>query len=82
MKPTTQDDFIHYDHESRIVRLETTIENINQTLIRMEKRFDGIDNKLDKLDSRIWFVFCFLLTTMLGGFTALLGVMAHGFHWL
>ncbi len=34
------------DHESRITRLECTIENINATLGRFEKRFDKIDDQL------------------------------------
>jgi hypothetical protein len=37
------------DHESRITRLEVIIENINQTLIRMDKRFDSIDDSIRDL---------------------------------
>ena len=54
--------------ESRITRLEVTIENINSTLIRIEKKFDDkfsemdkkldskfseVDKKIDKLDLRM-----------------------------
>jgi hypothetical protein len=68
---TKNDGYIHYDHESRIVRLETTIENINQTLIRIE-------TKTDKLSSRIWANFYWTI----GGFASILYVLAHGFHWI
>lgn len=64
-------DYIENNHESRITRLEVTIENINQNLSQ-------INNKLDKLDNRIWQMMLFTV----GGFAALLAVMARGFHWL
>ncbi len=66
------------DHESRIIRLEVIIENINNTLINLNNRMDRIENKLDKIDARTWQLMLF----MVGGFSTLLGVMAHGFHWL
>lgn len=77
------------DHESRLTRLEVTIENINGTLGRIEKRFDQIDkrfdlmdqkidSKFDSLNNRIWFNFYW----MIGGFATILGVLAHGLHWL
>jgi chromosome segregation ATPase len=37
----------------RIVRLETIIENINSTLLRMDKRFDTLETKIDQLDNKI-----------------------------
>lgn len=63
------------DHEGRIVRLEVIIENINNTLIHITNRLERLE---DKIDSN----FKWLLGLYMGGFTALLGVMAHGFHWL
>lgn len=67
----------HYDHESRIVRLEVTIENIDKTLTAMNKRFDQIDRKFESIEKKMWFQFFFLLTTI-GGLGT---IMAHGFHW-
>ena len=35
-------------HETRISLLEQSITNINETLIRFEKRFDKLDQKIDQ----------------------------------
>jgi hypothetical protein len=64
-------EYYRLDHESRITRLETTIENMNQTLIRIE-------NKIDKLDSRIWSNFYWTIAS----FAAILLLIAHGFKWI
>jgi len=37
----------------RLAILETTVVNINETLIRMERRFDKIDEKLERMDQKI-----------------------------
>ena len=42
-----------YSDETRIALLEQSINNINNTLVRFEKRFDQIDAKFDKLDTKI-----------------------------
>ncbi len=63
-----------FNHESRIVRLEVMIENINQTLIRME-------NKLDKIESNMQSDFRWLLSLMILFAGILCGLIAKGFHW-
>jgi uncharacterized coiled-coil protein SlyX len=56
--------------EIRLAIVEHTIKTINDTLVRFEKRFDKLE---DKMDSQ----FKWLLTIIAGlGF-----IMAHGFHW-
>jgi hypothetical protein len=70
-----------HDHESRITRLEVTNENINATLLRLEKKMDDgfykldlrIDNletkfngRLERLDSRLWQIMLLMGTTVLG----------------
>lgn len=61
-------------HESRIVRLEVIIENINNTLMRLERRLDTIEK--DVKDNFKW-----TITTMIGFALVLCGCMAKGFHW-
>lgn len=56
--------------ESRITKVETSIDNINQTMSRMELH-------LDKLDSKIDTNFKWLLGIIVG----LVTIMAKGFHW-
>jgi peptidoglycan hydrolase CwlO-like protein len=42
-----------YSDDVRLALLEQSINNINSTLVRFEKRFDQIDAKIDKLDTKI-----------------------------
>ena len=75
--------------ETRVAILEHIARTTTASLERIERRFDAIDRRLDATDRRIDALsaehradFRWLLGVMLGGFGALLGVMAHGFHWL
>jgi hypothetical protein len=77
------------DMESRVAVLEqiarttsASLERIERRLDAMEGRFTGIDRRFDALNSEHRADFRWLLGAMLGGFGAMLGVMAHGFHWL
>jgi hypothetical protein len=72
---------IDYDHESRIVRLEVVIENINQTLIRIDKRLDRIEDRLERIEQSVWGNFKYLVTTMIGFSAIICTIMAKGFHW-
>ena len=81
------------EHEGRVTRIELSIENISQTLLRLEKRIDSIDNKMDStlkgldnkidvgfksLNDRLWNNFYW----MIGGFTGVLGLLAKVLHWI
>jgi hypothetical protein len=61
--------------ESRVAVLEQIARTTTASLERIERRMDalGAEHRAD---------FRWLLGIMLGGFAALLGAMAHGFHWL
>lgn len=37
----------HYSDDVRLALLEQSVNNINDTLIRFEKRFDQLDSKID-----------------------------------
>ncbi len=41
-----------YSDDVRLALLEQSIVNINDTLVRFEKRFDHIDQKFDRLDNK------------------------------
>lgn len=75
-------DSIENNHESRITRLEVTIENINQTLIRFDKRFDDLEDKFEshfnKLDNRMWQMMLF----MFSGFGSTLFILAKIKGWV
>lgn len=81
------------DHERKLTRIEIAMESINQTLLRLEKRADSIDGKLDnaakafdrKIDvyfksfnDRLWNNFYWILA----GFTSILGVLGRILHWI
>ena len=82
---------INYSHseETRLALLEQSINNINDTMVRFEKRFDKIDErfdkigeKLDKIDAKIDANLKWILKIFLPIFLGMLGVMARGFHWI
>lgn len=70
------------NHENRITRLEVINENINSTLLRIEKRMDFLDQDMKQgfkdINNRLWTNFFWSI----GGFIGILGILAHGFHWL
>ena len=84
-----------YSDEVRLALLEQSINNIDATLIRFEKRFDSIDNEFKDIKTEFKevrkemksdFRWIFGLTLGLGGtglgfILGLGGIMAHGFHW-
>ncbi len=86
---------IEHSEETRISLLELSIQHINETLLRLEKRFDKIDSKFDKVDSRLesidnkidsnfkWLLSFVLsgLGLMISGFAGIFAIMAHGFKW-
>ena len=82
--------------ESRVAVLEQIARGTSASLERLERRFDGVERRFEAVDRRFDAMdrrfdalaaehrgdFRWLLGIMLGGFGAMLGVMAHGFHWL
>ena len=84
------------DMESRVAVLEQIARSTAASLERIERRLDamegrftglegrftGIDRRFDALNSEHRADFRWLLGLMLAQTGALLGVMAHGFHWL
>ncbi len=50
---TTQKIKDTYSDDVRLALLEQSINNINSTLVRFEKRFDQIDEKFDRANSNI-----------------------------
>lgn len=77
------------DMESRVAVLEQIARTTNATLERMERRLDliGVEFRASVAEQRAdfrWLLGIMLagFGTMIGLFAGLLGVMAHGFHWL
>jgi hypothetical protein len=76
-----------------LATLEEIARSTKVTLERIERRLDTIERRLDAIEDRFTrrfdmmvsdqrSDFRWVLGIMLGGFGALLGVMARGFHWL
>jgi len=78
---TTQKIQTTYSDDVRLALLEQAVININDTLVRFEKRFDKIDERFDKIDQRMTSDFRWIVTIFGGLLLGLSGVMAHGFHW-
>jgi hypothetical protein len=77
------------DMESRAAVLEEIARSTAMTLARIERRLDVVDQRFDVLAASQRADFRWLVGIMFGGFSAtiagfatMLGVMAHGFHWL
>jgi hypothetical protein len=81
------------DMESRVAILEQIARATTDSLARIERRLDGMDDRMQRrFDALVaehradfrWLLGVMLsgFAAVLGGFGAVLGVMAHGFHWL
>ena len=70
-----------HSHETRIALLEQSINNINNTLVRFEKRFDRIDEKLESMQKESTADFRWLVKFIISTSVGLGALMAHGFHW-
>ncbi len=77
-----------YTDQTRLALLEQSINNINNTLIRFEKRFDKLDVRFDRVDEQLNVIrkesnsdFKWLLTIFGGLIFSLFGIMAHSLHW-
>ncbi len=72
----------HMSDDARLAILETTILNINSSLLdikhdirRLDEKIDGLQNSLQ---NRLWSNFLWLMGMMIG----LAGLIAHTQHWL
>jgi hypothetical protein len=75
----------HMKDDTRLALLEQSIGHINETMIRIEKRFDAIDKRFDRLENRIedvrknsWSQFCWVMGFMLALSTAFAGILIKG----
>jgi hypothetical protein len=66
------------DMEKRVTALVHIVQTTAATLERLERRFETMDSIMREQRAD----FRWLLGLMLAQTGALLGVMAHGFHWL
>jgi len=75
--------------DTRIALLEQSINHINETMLRIEKRFDTMDKRFDFLEARmdsgfkdvnnrLWANFFW----MIGGFAGILAVIAKASEWI
>lgn len=68
--------------ELRLGGIEQRLDGIDRRLDGADRRMDGFERRLDALAHDQHADFRWLISVMLGTAAALLGVMAHGFHWL
>lgn len=80
---------------TRIALLEQSITHINDTMLRIEKRFDAVDARFDRIELRIDALSGEMkqgfkdinnrlwsnFFWMVGGFAGILGLVAHAVHW-
>lgn len=75
--------------DTRLALLEQSIGHINESLLRIEKRFDSVEKRIDVLsddmkqgfkdvNNRLWTFFFW----MVGGYASILGLIAHALHWI
>ena len=79
---STQNIKDHYSDDVRLALLEQSVNNINDTLVRFEKRFDRIDDQFEAIKDNMKSDFRWLVTIFGSLILGLSGIMAHGFHWL
>jgi hypothetical protein len=68
--------------ERRLDAMDGRFTGLEGRFAGLEGRFAGIDRRFEALTSEHRADFRWQLGVMLGGFGALLGVMAYGFQWL
>jgi septal ring factor EnvC (AmiA/AmiB activator) len=82
--------------EARVAVLEQIARSTAAAIDRIERQLEAMGGRIDRLERRIDAIetahradFRWLMGTLLGltgmtlaGWASLLGVMAHGFHWL
>jgi hypothetical protein len=75
--------------ERRMDGFDHRMESIERRLDLFDRRMDSFDRRRDMLGARHHNDFKWILSIMFAGFSAtlagfatMLGVMAHGFHWL
>lgn len=72
-------------HETRIALLEQSILHIHEAIERIEKSmidgFSQLNMRIDKLDSRMWTNFLWLMATMLSLAGSGYYLIGKGFHW-
>ncbi len=69
-------------NSERLAILETTILNINSTMLEIKQDlkygFEKVDQKFDSLQNRLWSNFLWLMGMIIG----LSGLIAHTQHWI
>ena len=79
-------DAIEHDVKPALARLEGRFDSMESRFSSLERHFDArfgsLERRMDTLERRQHTDFIALLTIMLGGYASMLGVMAHGFHWI
>ena len=75
-------DFSANDLPARVAVLEEIARHTKAALERIEHRFDTVDRRLIDIAREQSTNFRFTITLLIGWGAALLGVMAHGFHWI
>lgn len=77
----------------RVAVLEQSAGDTREAFSRIERRFDAVDARIDKLGTELrgeiasvrpirWTTSLWLLALLIGTFGGLLGVVAKGSHWL
>ena len=81
-----EENYTNQGFENRLTRVEVTIENINETLIRFEKsmnnRFDTMDKRLDSFELKMDKGFDSLELKMDRGFQIINGRIWNNFYWI
>lgn len=72
---------VKYSEDTRLALLEQSINHIDETLKRFDKRFDVMEAKMDKMDSRIDSNFKWTLGLMYSSIAGILVLIGHQFHW-
>ena len=87
---------VNMKEETRVALLEQSIGHINETLLRIEKGFDAVDFRFDRIEKRIDALSDDMkqgfkdinnrmwsnFLWMIGSFAAVLALIAHAVKWI
>jgi hypothetical protein len=72
--------------ETGVIRVQSDVsaikERVGDNTVELRTLRESMDRRFQSMDTKFTHLFVWLISIMIASVGALLGTMAHGFHWL